>query len=141
MEVFITIITGLIVFVLSQLFLRLVLDPITNMQKVIAEIAFALINYNQIIQNEIKYDDEYKLESEELRKLASRLYASWKLVPKYSKFRWIFGLPIQNSILRSCKLLFLLSYNLRMSSSNSDERVNKKETIEKLLNLGYDKNK
>ncbi|MEH2410809.1 hypothetical protein [Nostoc sp.] len=81
-----TIISGVFVFILGQLILKLIIEPIQESRKTLADIAFALIEYANIYSNPGCADNELENKaSEEFRKLSSRLNAQMYLIPAYKR--------------------------------------------------------
>ena len=65
-----TIISGVFVFILGQLVLKLIIEPIQEFRKTLADIAFALIEYANIYSNPGYAGNELENKaSEEFRKL------------------------------------------------------------------------
>lgn len=78
--VFWTVISGVLVFVIGQLFVELFLKPLSRYNEIKAEIAYALVYYANVYLNPIVYNKEvqpnielYKKASEELRILAAKI--------------------------------------------------------------------
>ncbi|MEH2319524.1 hypothetical protein [Nostoc sp.] len=105
-----TIISGVFVFILGQLILKLIIEPIQEFRKTLADIAFALIEYANIYSNPGCADNELeKKASEEFRKLSSRLNAQMYLIPAYKSISKLFGLPSKDNLLEAASALIGLS--------------------------------
>ena len=108
--VFFTVLSGVITFVLGQVVVKLVLDPVQEMKRTIAQISHALIERANVIANpgvpakEIM-DDASQL----LRKLSSQLHAQLYLVPRYTVTSRIFYLPSKERVLIASGALIGLS--------------------------------
>lgn len=121
MAVFLTILSGVIVFVTGQLILKLLIDPVQEFKKTVADVAMALIEYANIYANPGIVDREIaKKASQELRKLSSRLNTQIYLVPSYQIVAKVFRLPSKEKILKSSKNLIGLSNGVLQSGTGSD---------------------
>jgi hypothetical protein len=99
MQIFLTILAGAGAFVLGQILLKLFIEPVNDMRRVIAEISHKLIAFANIYANPRSLQDERQSEvSREFRILASRLESSMHLVPFYKNTAKLFGLPSQENI-------------------------------------------
>lgn len=119
MEIFLTILSGVIVFILGQLALKLLIEPIQEFRKTVADIAHALIEYANIYANPgVVGNESEKKASEELRKLSSRLNAQMYLIPFYQIIAKIFGLPPRDKLVGAASDLIGLSNDVFKSSSD-----------------------
>lgn len=119
MEIFLTILSGVIVFILGQLVLKLLIEPIQEFRKTVADIAHALIGYANIYANPGGVNNESeKKASEELRKLSSRLNAQMYLIPFYQIIAKIFRLPPKDKLVGAASDLIGLSNGVFKSSSD-----------------------
>lgn len=101
---------GVAVFILGQVFLKLVIEPVHNLKECIANIAHALINHAHIYSNaEVVSEEEAKSVYLHLRSLASSLNSSYHMVPLYKVTRIIFFLPKSDLIHQSSKNLIALA--------------------------------
>ena len=84
MTVFLTIFAGVAIFVVGQLVLKLIIDPVHEFKRTVADISHSLIEYANIYSNPgVTGEENEKKVSTELRKLSSRLNAQTYLIPKY----------------------------------------------------------
>lgn len=114
---FLTIISGVIIFILGQLALKLLIEPIQEFRKTVADIAHALIEYANIYANPGVVGNELENKaSEELRKLSSRLNAQMYLIPFYHLMAKIFRLPSREKLVDAATDLIGLSNGLFKSS-------------------------
>ena len=126
MTVFLTIFSGVLTFVLGQLTLKLVIDPVQEFKKTIADIAFALIEYANVYANPGYADSEtLKKASIDFRKLSSRLNSQMQLVPFYRLTTGIFGLPSKAKVFGSSMNLIGLSNGVFVTIENSPLIINK----------------
>lgn len=136
-RMFETILAGVTVFILGQIFLKLVIDPVHNLKKAIADIAHALINHAHIYSNaEVVSDEEAKRVYLHLRSLASSLNASYYMVPLYKFTRMPFCLPQDDSIHKSSKNLVALANWMHSKNEKRHEwRQNLRQDISEQLRI------
>lgn len=109
MQIFLTILAGAGTFVLGQILLKLLIEPVQAMKNVIAEIAHKLILFANIYANPRSLEDEKQAEaSKEFRILSSKIQSSMYLVPAYKTTSKLFGLPSQEEINAASKGLISL---------------------------------
>lgn len=119
MEVFFTVVAGFITYALGQIVVKLVIDPVQEFKKVVADISHAVIEYANVYSNPgIPSLDVQKKVSEELRKLSSRLNAQMYLVPRYSVTAVLFGLPRKARVVEAARYLIGLSNSVFESAKN-----------------------
>ena len=90
---FLTIFTGVMVFVLGQFVLELIINPIKKYKELKERIAYTLAMYCCLYTNPYRFDDginvrdqkEYDLASEEVRKIGSELAGFLGNIPKLMK--------------------------------------------------------
>ena len=140
------IMAGIIIYVLGEIIVKIVIDPVQELKRVIADIAFKLIHYSHVYKlsasdksvaaTEEKKIDQEKLENaaEEYRKLASMLNAGYHLVPYYSITRFVFRLPREADVLGARNSLLEISEEI-FSAPKSFVISEKRKHIEKLLKV------
>jgi hypothetical protein len=105
---------GLILFVLSNVFLKFVLDPIQILKRRIGEIAEEIMYYSNLYTNPLNYRSDsgryptkeqvkrYRDGSDRLRRLSSSLRGDINVIPFYGIVRIVFRLPsLQNILLHN----------------------------------------
>jgi hypothetical protein len=108
--VFWTVFSGVITYVLGQLVMKLVVDPVHELRKTIGLISHALIERGNIIMNPgVPSEEVMRSASEELRQLSSQLQSHLYLVPCYKVTARIFRLPSKDEILVASSALIGLS--------------------------------
>ncbi len=108
--IFTTIISGVTVFVLGQIFLKMVIEPIQNLKATISKVAHCLNNDYVVFMNaDVISKKETQETYKKLRNLGAQLYADLHLVPLYRFFRYIFGLPSFNNLVEASDKLFGIS--------------------------------
>ena len=104
--VFLTIVTGVVTFVLGQIIVKLLIDPVQEMKRTIGQISHSLIENANVIQNPgVPKEDMINETSQHLRKLSSQLEAHIYLIPAYGFTSKLFCLPSRNSILKAARAL------------------------------------
>jgi hypothetical protein len=143
-----TVTSGLILFILSNLFLKLVLEPIVEVKKVIGKISNHLILYanrfsnvadiKQVMNNEELRKDILETQNT-LRSLASELVGTVQIVPCYSFCARIGLLPKLDNIKRAASCLIGLSNTLTGNEKTShiliEANFNRIDEIKRLLKI------
>lgn len=129
--VFLTVLAGVLTYVLGQLVLKLVIEPVQDLRKTIGVISHALIEHASIFHNPgVPTQEAMNETSRELRKLSSQLHAHLFLVPVYEATSRIFRLPSHARVLEASGALIGLSNSVFQARDNSYE-VNAKR-VEKI---------
>jgi len=111
--IFLTIFAGVMTFVLGQLALKLLIDPVQEFKRAVADISHALIEYAEVYENPgITGRDKEREVSKELKRLSSRLNAQMYLIPMYKNTARIFRLPTRGNVVKAEKDLIGLSNGL-----------------------------
>ena len=135
MQVFLTIFSGVLVFVISQIFLKLVIEPVHQFKRIISDISFALLQYANlwpVLQSTREQDEEVIKASDEFSKLGAKLNASCNLIPLYRQTRIIFFLPKKNKINSAIKSLLLLSnLILEIPRDTQNKKKDRRRKLEK----------
>jgi hypothetical protein len=144
--VFYIILAGVIIYVLGEIIVKIVIDPVQELKRVIADIAFKLIHYSHIYQISSSEDaagqaaektiDQQQLEqaANEYRKLASMLNAGYRLVPFYPLARVAFFLPGEADIIAARNALLEMSDEI-FAAPKSFVIAEKRKSIEKMLKV------
>lgn len=113
MEIFWTVFSGVLVFSIGQIFLKLVLEPVQELHKIRGEIADTLIFYANV---SIRYtgipQDQLDKASTTYRERASQLLARAHLVRGYDRWAVILKIPKRQAIVTASKALIGLSNNV-----------------------------
>jgi hypothetical protein len=119
MTVFLTVLSGVITFVLGQLIIKLLIDPVHDFRRTVADIALVLIEYTNVYANPgIAGSEIEKKVSEEFRRLSSRLNAQMYLIPYYQITAKIFRLPSRDKVFGAASDLIGLSNGVFKSASD-----------------------
>jgi hypothetical protein len=144
--VFYIILAGVIIYVLGEIIVKIVIDPVQELKRVIADIAFKLILYSHVFKLSSSGDSDAatrgteiapeKLEqaADEYRKLASMLNAGFRLVPFYPLARVVFFLPKEADILDARNELIEMSEEI-FAAPKSFVISERRKSIEKKLKV------
>lgn len=110
MTIFGTVLSGVLVFILGQIILKLIIEPTQEYKKKISQIGFDLIRLGNIFANPRgRKDDDMLKACTQMREHSSSLYSYFYLVPFYRVTGFIFGLPSEEQVLEATKELIGLS--------------------------------
>jgi len=108
-----TIIGGISIFVLGQIFLKAFIDPILQLRAFKGTIADSLVYYSDIYFNpSINKEEDAIKASKRLRGLGSELMAKTTVVPVYSLWSYLGFVPIMSDILSVNRNLIGLSHGV-----------------------------
>jgi hypothetical protein len=129
--VFITVLSGVLTYVLGQLILKLMIEPVQEMRKTIALISHSLIERANVISNPgVPTKEVMDTTAKELRKLSSQLQSHLYLVPIYEKTSKLFRLPTQKQVLAASSALIGLSNSVHVARDNVyDVNAERNQTI------------
>ena len=143
---FYLIIAGIFIYVLGEIVIKIVIDPVQELKRVIAEIAFKLIYYSHMYKlsasdeseptTSARNIDTQKLEqtADEYRRLASLLNAGFRLVPVYGLTRIFFSLPKEVDIINARNALMEMSEEI-FETPKSFVISEKRKSIETMLKV------
>ncbi len=110
MAIFFTIFAGVVTYIFGQLVLKLVIEPVQETKRTIAQISHSLIEHANVISNPGVPPMEVMREtSQHLRGLSSKIRSHLYLVPLYDLTAKVFFMPNQESILCAAQNLMGLS--------------------------------
>ena len=146
--VFYIIIAGVIIYVAGEIIVKIVIDPVQEFKRVIADIAFKLFHYSHVYRIAPSRDvdasgaeaqksiDPEKLEqaADEYRKLASMLNAGYRLVPFYAIAKLLFFLPREADIIEARNELLEMSEEI-FAAPKSFVISERRKSIEKKLKI------
>jgi hypothetical protein len=135
--VFWTVLSGVVTYVLGQLAVKLVVDPVQEMKRTIGQIAHALIDLANVIANPgVPSREVMDAASKHLRSLSSQLQSHLYLVPAYGTTARMFCLPGQANVVQATGLLIGLSNSLHQATERVYEHNAKRvEKIHDLLGI------
>jgi hypothetical protein len=140
MDAVVTVVGALIVFVLTQSFLKLVLEPIQEQKKLIGDVAHALLFYANVYHPDSfgPPDERRREELDEARKtlrgLAGRLQASLWTVPFYDSLARLGRVPRKEDVLAASTQLVGWSNSL-YGRSGEEGRDKRKKIIADSLGI------
>ena len=121
MDLFTTVLAGVLVFSISQIFLKWMIEPIQELRKTISEILFHLANDHSTIHTPGAFDKQEVLSiCKNFERLGARLLACEKLIPFYKYTRIFFKLPKSENIKYASKKLSLIS----KSTGGKEKEIN-----------------
>jgi hypothetical protein len=121
-----TVVFGVIIFVLGQLVVSLIIEPAQNLRRTIAAISHALIERANVIQDGgLSTKAVMDETSAELRKLSSQLQSRFYMVPLYRITASVFRLPAAEKIRAASGALIGLSNSI-VQSRESVYKINSK---------------
>lgn len=126
------IISGVSIYVLGQITIKFVIEPIHAFRKVIGEINYSLLFYAQAIHTPVGDRESEKQANEKLRQLASDLQAKAFSIPIYGGLSKIIPslLPEKSKVEEATKSLIGLS-----NSVFSEDRSRNYKRVEKIGEL------
>jgi len=120
MSIFITIFSGVCVFVLGQVIVKLFIDPVHGYKASVGEVSTALINYTSSYANPgVGTKESMDEASKEIRLLASKLSAQVSMIPCYDKTAKVFFLPCKDNIYEAKTQLIGLSNGIHQADRGS----------------------
>ncbi|BFU89436.1 MAG: hypothetical protein NTAFB01_06230 [Nitrospira sp.] len=127
LTIFFTVLSGVITFVLGQLVVKLILDPVQDLKKTIGQISHALVEQANVIANPDVSTKEEKNETSALfRKLSASLHAHLYLVPAYVTTCRVFCLPSKEKLLSASTNLIGLSNGVYSGNRIKADETNTK---------------
>ncbi|WP_182037418.1 hypothetical protein [Vibrio diabolicus] len=108
MTFFWTVITGFLIFVSGQFFLKLVLEPIVAFKESLGSLsAFCLRNRAKITNANASLEEQ-----NELRLIISTMLSKKQAIPFYTQLSSVLGLPNSENLLLACKNLNFVAYEM-----------------------------
>lgn len=138
--VFITVLSGVLTYVLGQLVVKLVIDPVQETKRTIGQVAYSLIEKANIISNPgVLSAEEMNDTAKHLRQLSSQLNSHLYLVPRYPLTAKVFRLPQKESVLKASSFLIGLSNSLdRADIRGYETNAKRVEAIHDLLGIHFE---
>lgn len=127
MQLFWTILSGVTVFVVSQFILRLVIEPIAEMKKTIAQISHLFIEDGWVIHNPgVPALEKEREVSKRLKYLSAQLHSHLFLIPFYDAIAFFSILPPPDDVRAASKDLMWLSNSYDSKNDKIYEWISKK---------------
>jgi hypothetical protein len=119
-----TVLSGVAIFVVGQLVVKLVIDPVFQLKKTMAEIAHTFICFAHALHNPDIIPRELHHEVyDKLRQLSGQLYADMRLIPIYVFWGRVFFLPSATKVYKSAQNLIAVGNWMSASSTNKFEHI------------------
>ena len=136
-QVFLTVVSGVMVFVLGQIFVKFILEPIQEFDRLVGQIGYLLIYYANIYSKmDVADATELKEVSETFRQHASELFLLTHMIPRYALWAKLRLLPpLQNAHTAGSDLIGLSYGVYDMSSRGFEANEKRRRRIEEMLDL------
>jgi hypothetical protein len=119
-----TVIAGVLVFVAGQLFLKLVIEPIHQFKRTMAEILHTFVQYAHAIHNPDVISTELRNEVYgKLRQLSGQLYADMELIPMYCVFGRMFFLPRKSDVYGGARHLIAIGNWMQSKNGGAFDHI------------------
>ncbi len=119
-----TVLAGTLVFVAGQLFLKLVIEPVHQLKRTLAEISNTFVRYAYAIHNPDAIPPELHGEVYgKLRQLSGQLYADMALIPWYQLTSLLFCLPRKDKVYMSATNLIAVGNWMHSKSGNRFDHI------------------
>ena len=134
----IAVITGVVVFSLSQYLLRFIFEPILDFRKTLSEISHVLLLNQASITSGSANDEQLK---NTIHALSAKLRSSTKVIPFYWFLQKIiiFGIPTKENILSASHQLNTIGYGVidmgMPIPKKVEQNIKALEEIRRLLNI------
>jgi len=136
MNVFWTILAGVLVFAGSQFILKLILEPLVEFRKVLSEISHTMLFNQPAIFSCMEKNDKL---SETISLLSAKLRSTTYLIPRYQIMGKLPFFKLKEDIKKACFKMNQLSHNVRDPGEDPGNVVaqNKQilEELDKLLKI------
>ena len=145
--VFSTVLSGVTVYVLGQLVVKLVIEPVQETRNTIGQISHTLIEdgdaiHNAAFKSEVVSQERANEVSQHLRKLSAQLHSHLFLVPCYQETARIFRLPTRDGILAASEKLMWISNSFRSSMEDVHKQITtREESICNVLGIYFPKDR
>jgi len=136
-KVLLTVLSGVVVYVAGQIFVKFVLEPIHEFYKLTGEIGHALIYYANVYTNTGLAERETLEEAHRLfRRQSCDLFARTYAIPIYSLWTKLRLIPPRKEVLEAGSDLIGLSNGVLDTSNRSIESNSKRRSrVERLLRI------
>lgn len=145
MAIFVTIFSGVLVYVIGQIIVKLIIDPVNDLKKAMSGIVYDMVFYGNLLSQPSHSRGEMDEVCKVMRQHSSLLHAATHLIPGYQYIYRLFVLPSPENIKKvTGKLIFLsngyapsnLSFDEQLKSNINKGNLNKIAMQEIKSNLG-----
>ncbi|MDP5239954.1 hypothetical protein Q9Q94_10440 [Uliginosibacterium sp. 31-16] len=125
-SVFATVISGTCVFIFGQLVLKLLIEPVHQLKRTLADISHTFVVHADLLCNIDVISTEQKDElRSRLRTLCGQIHSDMALIPCYSIVRWIFFLPQKDNLYAGAQNLIGIGNHLYAKNASWFEHITK----------------
>lgn len=130
-SVFITVISGVLIFIIGQIILKLILDPAVKLKETIGNVSALFLREQNKITNLSASDETLQ----KMKELASSLMAQKQAIPLYAATRFIAQLPPEKRVENACGQLNKISGLAGESCSKALQGNNGEEQVINAMDL------
>ena len=136
-EVFLTVLSGVAVFVAGQILVKFLIEPISEFYKLTGEIAHSLIYFADVYNNTKHAKPEAAEEAHRVfRRQSSDLFARIHAIPLFSLWATIHLLPLRRDVMRATDNLIGLSNGVLDTTERAYEaNMKRRMAIERQLHI------
>lgn len=136
MDVFLTIFAGVAVFVLGQIIIRVVIDPLQKLLDTLGKVSYSILFYSNVTPGIMSHEDVEEA-TKTLRGLASDIYSLVNTVPMYNLWFYTGILKVsKEDLIQVPRELVAYSNIVRISPKKYKGRASEQKTIQDtLINL------
>lgn len=116
MTMLITVVAGVLVFLVGQIALKCIIEPVQQLKATIARVSNLLLLYQAKLMNASCED----VIAEDIKRLSADIISDSYHVLCFPLFRLAFGLPSRQALLNAAKELNLLHYGMLPAARRSD---------------------
>ncbi|NGZ19171.1 hypothetical protein G6Z94_17910 [Vibrio aestuarianus] len=130
-QVFVTVLSGVSVFVIGQIVLKLFIEPIISLKSTFGEISGLFLREQPDIIG-ARANEEIR---EEIFRFSSLLLAKKSAVPFYPVVRFFFGLPSSESLTSAAKSLNRVGALTVCTEGDTDRKIKHQQILESMENI------
>ena len=134
MQVFWTIVSGVIVYVVGQAILHFIFEPIKEFNKQRSDTSFLLLFHQAKITNASNMDQNVQ---KDLKEMGPSLISTMKQIPFYQFLTMlgVFGLPPEEAVFRAVRELNGLAYGMGPIGRETESAVDNTKALESIARL------
>jgi hypothetical protein len=119
-----TILSGVLVFVLGQIFVKLILEPVNKLKQTFAAVSHAYLLHIRVLYGPMGANDsDLTKAQDDFRLLSGNLCSDLCLIPSYGFWRLVFFLPEEAAIYKAAKSLIALGSWIKVNNTARQEYV------------------
>jgi hypothetical protein len=134
MQVFLTIVTGVAVYVLGQAILHFVFEPIKKFNEQRSDTSFLLLFHQAKITNASNTNPQLQ---DDIKEMGAALISTMSLIPCYHLLTWlrVFGLPSKEDVFQAARELNGIAYGTGPVGPNENSAVANTQALEQIARL------